>query len=197
MSLQQSLWNVLLLHHPLQYGSFRLKHSSWPNGTPFLLASTLLADPWASTAASFRPLCRIAVPRPLLIITQLMIQAVHPGLPINITLEPPTRVTPRLMLLSSDVPLISLWYPSGPHAIWISLATPRGSFSVAIGNPETEQGPTYSHLHEDRISTWLTHTRPPGSGRSRSSWRRTKQATWVLLQWNRWSCQSRKWRLHR
>ena len=193
MSLQQSLWNVLLLHHPLQYGSFRLKHSSWPNGTPFLLASTLLADPWASTAASFRPLCRIAVPRPLLIITRLMIQAVHPGLPINITLEPPTRVTPRLMLLSSDIPLISL--RSLCHLDLIG--TPRGSLSVAIGNPETEQSPTYSHLQEDRISTWLTYTRPPGSDRSRSSWRRTKQATWVLLQWNRWSCQSRKWRLHR
>ena len=103
-----------------------------------------------------------------------MIQAVHPGLPINITLEPPTRVTPRLMLLSigytSDIPQVPM--PSGSH--W----HPQGeAYPLQSEIQETEQSPTYSHLQEDRISTWLTHTRPPGSDRSRSSWRRTKQAT--------------------
>ena len=165
-------------------------------GFSFLLASTLLADPWASTATSFRPLCRIAVPLPLLIITQLMIQDVHPGLPINITLEPPTRVTPRLMLLSMDIPQISLRSPCHLDLI----GNPKGKL-IRCNRKSRNRTKSYiltssrrSYLH---LAHTHTHTRPPGSDRSRSSGRRTKQATWVLLQWNRWSCQSRKWRLHR
>ena len=167
----------------LQHGLFRLKHSSWPSGIPIVPASILLADPWASTAASFLPLCRIAVPRPLRIITQPMIQVMHPGLPINITLGPPTLVTLHLMLLSSDIPLISL---RPPCHLDLS-GTPKGKL-IRCNQKSRNRTKSYIHLQEDSVATWLEHTRPPGSDRSRSSWRRTEQATWVLLQWNRWSC---------
>ena len=150
----------------LQHGLFRLKHSSWPSGIPIVPASILPADQWASTAASFPPLCRIAVPRPLLIITQLMIQVMHPGLPTNITLGPPNLVTLHLVLLSSDIPLISLRPPC--HLDFSG--TPKGKLiSAAIRNPESEQSPTYSYFQEDSLATWIEHTRPPGSDRSGSS----------------------------
>ena len=156
--------------------------------------STLLVDPWAPTAASFRPLCRIAVPQPLLIITQQMIQVVHPSLPINFIFVPPTPVTRRPMLLTSVIPQISLRSPCHLDLIGNPkrklIRCNRKSRNRTKSSILTSSRRSFLHLQ-------LTHTRPPGGDGSRSSWRRTKQATGVLLQWNRWSCQSRTWRLHR
>ena len=71
--------------------------------------------------------CRIAVPRPLLIITQPMIHVMHPDLPIN------SRTTDSgdtsSMLLSSNIPLISL---RSPCHLDLS-GTPKGKLAATIG----------------------------------------------------------------
>ena len=47
--------------------------------------------------------------------------------------------------------------PSGSHWQPQGEAYPLQS-EIQKQNKETEQSPTYSHLQEDPISTWLTHT---------------------------------------
>ena len=91
---------------------------------------------------------------------------------------------------TSDIPPVPM--PSGSQ--WY----PQGEAYPLQSEIQKQNKVLHTHIFKKIvIASWIEYPRSPGSDRSGSSRRRTEQATGVLLQWNRWSCQSGKWGLHR